>query len=371
VQSMRMLLAALGLAAATVHAAAAAPRPQTVYESPNPHQQISAFAQDGPLLAWFAASDTSCNVVEILQLGNSVHIELPGATTQNVTCRWNVVPPVRLALAGTNALWTLREAAPPAPLPFDYILGAGLGNTQERRFQEIAHSNRGAGLWLGGIAGNAGTLVYAITSVDYVNEVACLTAPDAPRACAMRIDGGGIYRVVGRAVRLVPHTHAAVAVAAAATTIAYLPAAYVGGGGQPRTDAARPIEIRNAASGREIATAKPAGTALAIALSPAVLASLERTRLGLRLAWYSPKTGRLSGSVAVPAATDPELSTSDGLIVFRVGRSIRAVDVASRRVRTLTRAATTPIGLSVVGDRVAWAENVNGRGRIRELIVKG
>jgi hypothetical protein len=365
---MRMLLAALGVAAATAHTAAAAPRPQTAYES-LPHEQISAFAQDGSRLAWFAASDTSCNAVEILQLGNGIHIKLPRATAQNVTCRWNVVPPVRLALAGTEALWTLREAAPPAPLPFDYVLGAGLGNTQERRFQEIAHSNSGAGLWLGGIAGDADTLVYAITSVDYVDEVACLSTPDAPDACAMKIDGGGIYRVVGRSDRLVPHTEASVAVAASGTNVAYLTASSVAAHGQPQTSADRPIEIRDVATGGQMATARPAGIPLAIALSPTVLATLEQTRLGLRIAWYSPSTGALSGSVPVPAATSLELSTSDGLIVFRVGRSIRSIDVASRRVRTLAKAAATPIGLSVEGDRVAWAENVKGRGRIRDLIL--
>ncbi|HEY5059721.1 MAG TPA: hypothetical protein VII51_11990 [Gaiellaceae bacterium] len=365
---MRMLFAALGVAAVTVHTAAATPRPQTVYES-GPHQQISAFAQDGPLLAWFAASDTSCNSVEILQLANGTHIELPGAATENVTCRWNVVPPVRLALAGTKALWTLREAAPPAPLPFDYILGAGLGNTQERRFQEIAHSNRGAGLWLGGIAGDTDTLVYAIASVDYVNEVACLSTPAAPRACAVKIDGGGIYRVVGRTDRLVPHTEAAVAVAAEGTTVAYLPASSVGAHGAPKASAAQPIEIRNATSGRAIAAAKPQGVPLAIALSPTVLATLERTPLGLRLAWYSPKTGALKGSVPVPATTSLDVSASDRLIVFRVGRSIRSIDVASAQARTLAKAAATPIGLSVEGERVAWAENVKGRGRIRDLVV--
>jgi hypothetical protein len=102
-----------------------------------------------------------------------------------------------------------------------------------------------------------------------------------------------------------------------------------------------------------------------------MLAALERTPLGLRLGWYSPSGGALSGSVPVPEGTSPELSAGATLIVFHVGRSIRSVDVTSNRVRTLARAASTPIGLSVEGDRVAWAENVKGRGRIRDLIVNG
>jgi hypothetical protein len=33
----------------------------------------------------------------------------------------------------------------------------------------------------------------------------------------------------------------------------------------------------------------------------------------------------------------------------------------------VARAAGTPIGLSLQGDRLAWAENVNGSGRIRAI----
>jgi hypothetical protein len=73
----------------------------------------------------------------------------------------------------------------------------------------------------------------------------------------------------------------------------------------------------------------------------------------------------------VPAGTAPELTASDQVVVFRVGRSIRSVAVATQKVTTLTQAAATPIGLSIAGARVAWAENVKGRGRIRALTVRG
>ncbi len=73
----------------------------------------------------------------------------------------------------------------------------------------------------------------------------------------------------------------------------------------------------------------------------------------------------------MPKGTSVELSTSDQLIVFRVGRSIRAVSVDSHGVRVLARAAAPPIGMSIEGSRVAWAENVKGRGRIRALFVNG
>ncbi len=132
-----------------------------------------------------------------------------------------------------------------------------------------------------------------------------------------------------------------------------------------------PVEIRDADTGKVTAHVVPRGTPEAVALSTHILATLERSALGLRIAWYNPANGTPLGSVPVPKGTSDELSTSDQLIVFRVGRSIRAVSVDSHGVRVLAKAAASPIGMSVEGSRVAWAENVKGRGRIRALFVNG
>jgi hypothetical protein len=366
---MRMLFAALGLAAIVVQAAVAAPRPETFYISRGP---IEAFTQDGTLLAWFANGGKKCNKVRVFDLAYDTKVTLPqqGGKSFNVTCNWDVVPPVRLALdsRSVTALWTLREAA---PLRFDYLLGASRDDRLERRFQEVAHTSRGAGLWLGGIAGGDGTLVYSVTSVDFVDEVACLSDPKAPQACAMRVGrGGGVYRIVGRKPVLIPGTEpGAMELAVAHDTVAYVPSAAVGAGGGPRSGSTRAIAVRVASNGRLVARVHPRGTPEAIALSAHTLATLERTSGGLRIAWYASRTGRLRGSVPVPKATSPELSVSNMLIVFRVGRTIHTIDVATRKVRTVARAAAPPIGLSLVGSRLAWAENVRGKGRVRILRV--
>lgn len=373
---MGKLVAAVALAASLVQPAvrtaealpaAASPRPQTLYALPR--GTIQAFAQDGRALTWFAPSKTACNAVNVLTLDSGVRVLLPdeSAGAPNVTCRWAVVPPVGLALAGNDVLWTLREAG---PVTFDYILGAG-SDPRERRFKEVAHSTKGPGLWLGGVAGSGDTLAYGLTTVAYVDEVACLSTPSSPGACDMRIAGGGVYRVSGRKPIPVVEGTSAVAVAASDTSIAFVPAATVGKGGVPLAAADLPIEVRDARSGMLISRAAPQGTPLAIALSSKILASLERTPLGLRVGWYDTASGRLVGSVPVADGTAPELTVTDRLIAFRVGRSIRVVSVASRKVTTLTRAASTPIGLSLEGGRLAWAENVKGRGRIRALYVKG
>lgn len=380
---MGLLLATVALVASFLHPEASAPAhqlnasakdPQTLYASPT--GTITGFAQDGSVLAWFSASKKKCNKIWLLSLATSGQVSLPDetASSHNVTCQWDVVPPVRLALSNTNVLWTLRDRL--APLPFDYLLGAGAGpqsiGTRERRFQEIAHGGRGAGLWLGGIAGDSSrdgaTLVYGVTAVAFVDEIACLSKG----SCAMKIAGGGVHRIVGRRDPVIPNTPAVIAVAVSGTSVAYIPAgATVGKDGQPVASADLPIEVRDARSGALVLSVTPDGTPLAIALSPHVLAILEQRKTGTQLTWYSTSTGQSTGSVPVPAETTPELSASDQLIVFRVGRSIRAASVTTQKVTTLAESASTPIGLSLEGTRLAWAENVKGRGRIRALFVGG
>jgi hypothetical protein len=355
-----LLAAAVGVTVAAVHAAAAS-HPQTLYVQGG--GTISAFAQDGPNIAWFSPSTTQCNTVHVLSLANGLHPVLPLQSTRNVTCRWEVgSSPVALALAGSSVVWTLREAA---PIPFDYLLGAGVVDRKEHRYQEIAHTLSGSGLWLGGVAGDASTLVYAVTSIDYEDEAGCL-AGTSP--CTMKVVGGGVYRMAGRPT-LIPGTDraGAVAVAASGSTVAYIPTAAVGKQGRPLAGPDTPIQLVNAVSGASISIVHPRGTPLAISLSPRTLATLERTPLGLRVAWYSSASGQPAGSVPVSGETEPALTSSDRTIVYRVGRSIRAIDIATSKARTLAHAAADPVGLSLEGRRLAWAENLKGLARIRAI----
>src|SRR3954471_3509162 len=88
-----------GSVAATRTPAGAAPRPQTLYAMPK--GTIQAFAQEGSLVAWFAPSKNTCNTVYVLSLNNGGRVQLPDEATgaPNVTCRWEVVPPVGIAVA--------------------------------------------------------------------------------------------------------------------------------------------------------------------------------------------------------------------------------------------------------------------------------
>jgi hypothetical protein len=367
---MRSLLVVVAaLAAVLAQPAAARQKPQTLWSPP--HTRIAAFTQDGQTIAWVGSHGTRCNTVHLQSLQYGVGYDLPSESAQNVTCHfvWSRRQPVELAVAGVNALWSLPQES---PLSLDYLLGAGAGVSKseraERRFVEVAHNARGVGQWLGGVAGSGTTLVYAVTSVDWDDEAGCL-AGTGP--CTLTKAGGGVYVVRGRQPVLVKGTGAAVAVATAAGVIAYVPTGRLDRNGRPRASADLPISIVDAGSGQQVTSVVPQGVPLAIALSTHVLATLERTPLGLRLAWYDAVTGRTRGSIPVPKTTSPGLTASDQLIVFHVGRSIRAVTVASHRSRLIAKAAAAPIGLSLEGGRLAWAENLNGSSRIQAVYVSG
>jgi hypothetical protein len=371
---MRMLLGALALAASFVHGAAHAGQVQTLYTSP-PHQRIQAFAQDGELLAWFEPSASKCNAVWVWQLGSAKEpLPAQGAKFHNVTCRWQVpaLSPVGLAIASnhgaTAVLWTLREAASQA-LRFDYVLGATVANRNERRFQQVAHARHGAGLWLGGVAGGDGTLLYSVVQVQYLDQVACLTSPNKAGACDLKVAGGGIYRIVGRKPPLpVKGASPAVELSVAGGRVAFVPAAGAAlADGRPFASGALPIEIRDVSTGARVASVAPNGAPIAVSLSTTVLAVLGHTANGLVLSWYSAANGKLLDFVTVPKTTAPVVAAGLREVVYRVGRSIRAVDIRTHRVRLVTKAAATPIGLSLAGNRLAWAEDVDGRGRIRAI----
>lgn len=364
-----VVAAAAAVAAAFSHTAATARQPQTLWIVA--HSQIAAFAQDGQTIGWVASGIApKCNVVHLQSLAYGVGYDLPSQDARNVTCRftWSKRQPVQLALGEEGALWSLPQDT---PIALDYLLGAGLEPTAraERRFLEVAHTGSGVGQWLGGIAGDRSTLAYAVTSVDFADEAGCLAGDTAK--CMLVKSGGGVHVVRGRQEALVPGSGPAVEVAVSDNALAWVPTGRLDASGRPRPSADLPISIVNAASGRQIASIVPQGVPLAIALTPHLLATLERTPLGTRLAWYDRTSGRIRGSIPVPAATTPALTANDQLIVFRVGRSLRAVYANSHRTRLLTQAAASPVGLSLEGSRLAWAENLRDRARVQVLYVSG
>jgi TolB protein len=83
---------------------------------------------------------------------------------------------------------------------------------------------------------------------------------------------------------------------------------------------------------------------------------------------YSASSGRRLASVRVGRGGHFSVAgASEPWIVFQVARKISALNLSSKTILRLTTAAANPVDLSVSGRRVAWAENINGHGRIRTL----
>ena len=65
------------------------------------------------------------------------------------------------------------------------------------------------------------------------------------------------------------------------------------------------------------------------------------------------------------------MSANDQLAAFRVGRFLHVLTFDTGHSRTVAQIVGRPIGVSLEGSRLAWAENIRGRGRIRAVFVSG
>jgi TolB protein len=123
------------------------------------------------------------------------------------------------------------------------------------------------------------------------------------------------------------------------------------------------VEIRDALRGRLIKRFTIDGHARAAALGTDYVALLVNHEPGVRLELYN-LNGRLRTAVAVPASV-LNLSAAGRNVVIATGRVIRRLDVRTGAVTALAKAGRTPVGLTIEGRRVVWAENGRGRARIR------
>ena len=71
------------------------------------------------------------------------------------------------------------------------------------------------------------------------------------------------------------------------------------------------------------------------------------------------------GTSVAPAT----LAASGPRLVIRVGLRILLFDTRSGRLASIALARATPIGLSIVGRRIAWAENVGRTARVRSVLL--
>jgi hypothetical protein len=224
--------------------------------------------------------------------------------------------------------------------------------------------------WTQCVGGGDGDLITALAA-DGATTLYSYVRVSSPRpgprgedlTCDLPVTkGGGVYSAVsGARIAGVPPS---IALAVSGRLLAVI----------PLDPSARRHELRGAANGhidvfdlrndKLSTTVTVEGTATAIAVSQRVLAVLSSAAGGFRISRFDPRSGKAWGDTPVPADIDQHLSASGTRLVYRMGKRIWMMDARSGRRTQIATAAATPIGLSIDGHRVGWAENVQGRGRI-------
>jgi Tol biopolymer transport system component len=127
-------------------------------------------------------------------------------------------------------------------------------------------------------------------------------------------------------------------------------------------------QVRSAA-GKVVASFSATGKPVEVALSESVVALLSELSDGsTRISVFDARTGSPRRVVRVARETHRGLASDGRRILFSGRRMIRSLDVRTGKMRVLTRTRGAPIGLSVSGGRVAWAEKLAPkRARIRAV----
>jgi hypothetical protein len=133
-----------------------------------------------------------------------------------------------------------------------------------------------------------------------------------------------------------------------------------------RAEETRIVDVREVPTGRLISRFEANGRVKSIALS-AAYGAVATYRPSIEL--FDSETGQRLASVAAAAE---RVAISGTHVVFAIGRTIKHLDVRTQRVSQLAIASSRPIGLSIEGTRVAWAENLpprtsRNRARIRAI----
>ena len=308
---------------------------------------VEELAQDGGHVAWRGGG---CHEVHVRAVPRGFQARLGDAASSDCTQTERSF----IALARKRALWTNTGSGNETYV--DVMTGAP--GERPRLVEQLVHSSATKdGEHATGMAGGGDTLVYSVINVSIPD-----TCIDPGRPCYFELTGGRVMRVVGRTARRVRGAPAALALAVSGRRIA-LVVARRGRSMQSLTLPSRAVQIRDLATGasRRLEAAAPVRE---IALTPSVVAVLTSGATGTRIERFAASREVALGRTRV-ATNASDLSASPFGIVYRTGRTIRTLG----RARPLAVAAATPIGLSIDGRRVVWAENVRGRGRIRTLLI--
>jgi hypothetical protein len=317
---------------------------------------IAAFAQNAVRVAWGVERARGCKAalhIRVLATGRERVIYAPRCYD------YPFYQPQLVGFAGERALWLAGDIV--SHWGDDtYLLVAGAGATRAHQLAYVPQQS-GGGEWVTAIVSDGTTLAYGfVNSGCNLNEGSCDSYPIT----------GAPYALAGTTRRAVPQSGPPLDIAVSGNRIALLPARQSGNAADqwsvPPTD--NPLVIRNLATGSLVVQIPPAGGSFhEVALSGNTVAAFVDRSDGRHVERYDASSGRLIDSTLVPASSS-DLSLAGARAVFRSGRKIELIAAGSTTVATIAVAAADPIGLSVSGNRVAWAENRRGTGRIVAVV---
>jgi len=348
-----LLLVPLALAAG---AATAKPKPTHAHTLVNAHSRVYALAQDGDWIGWVAGD---------------ARVRVRRLSTGRTSIVGKIDPPERafgsaIAMAGSRALWAWDTGGNNV----EETIAIGAPGARARSVDLLQGDLRGSGGGerFSGVAGDGATLAYG-----WVAET-CVDRPfgcDVPWTDPLVVTGGGVV-LVGtghrsqRAPAIVGVTAPAI-FAVGPGRVAVVPARSPTPPGEfvPRVAEGGPVNVSDL-GGKLLLSVRLDGIVRDVALFGDRLVVLLEQPDGTRvIRRFNVEDGvEVSGSRTLPPGT-ADVSAGTGGIVFRVGAGIYVLHGSAPKL--VARAAGPPIGLSIEGRRIAWAENVSGHGRIRAV----
>jgi hypothetical protein len=369
------VLAGLGLAGAVTvllasaardsHAGAQAPRVLASFREP-----LIGFVQDG---SWTASLQTPCgSLVTFRNLASGRHWTL---SDNNAECSGEGSNGFfdGLALGGNRAVWSSGSCGNDCYSSLETAVAGGHAKTVNPHgvvtdggdfAGETYMPGSGAcgsGDWFESQAADEGIAVYSYANVE---------DGGGPTNCTFTGVAGGVYSVVPNAkIRGLPPAYA---LAVGDGLIADLPANYNTATQWFNSRPNQPVYVYDTRT-RTKRTVHPSGDEGGLAVSSSELAVfayspvLAKSGAGHVIERFDSRTGAPLGSTPVPADTDPlSLAVSRNQIVYSTKRAIWLLDGVSGKNTLLATTTAGPIGLSIEGNRVYWAENL-WRGRILTL----
>jgi len=333
--------------------------PQTLVASPQP---IYAVAQSAVALAWIGRD-------------GRVRMERFGHKERSVIGR---VDPLErassstIAVAGTRALWSYDSGGN----SYEISLTAG-GLGLKAAGVALLHGGLrgyGDGERFAGLGSDASTLAFSVVDETCVGVPynLCEDLCNPVGSCPLTVTGGGVFiptpTLKPSQVPAVPPP-ALFALAGEFVAIAPARSPVANVEPVPRVVQDGPVEVYDR-KGVLLARIPLQGLVRGLALSGHKLAVLLEEPAGNRVVIvFDARTGSAIAGGGRLSLAATSISIASGRVVFRVGRQIYLLRSEARPL-LLARAASTPVGLSLVGRRVVWAENVHGHGRINAVMLR-